>query len=738
MSGETLTCSSPSTTPHNPLLGKRLDGRYHIVDTLARGGFSQTYIASDTRRPGQPKCVVKHLQPLIQDEDGLREAERLFNQEAEILEQLGCHDQIPRLLAHFEENQAFYLVQEFIEGQSLGAELQAGESSAKCHKPWNVDQAIQLLQELLDILQFIHAHQFIHRDIKPDNIIRRQSDNKFVLVDFGAGKLLSTTGQPYTRTTIISSGVYTPPEQMEGNPRPCSDLYALGMTIIQALTGLTPEALHQHRDLDTGEINFQYLIPGNEPLKALLSKMVRYYFKERYQTATEALQALQAIIHASDDQPVQQSPIPAKLTSGYTPTSLILPTKHPAVQPVISEQAASKVATVDRPTTNRTTSHSPKPEKTPLPSLNFTPTKSTQFATRIKSFNTTIDSWIAIGMNRYRRTSIIHQSALAITAGTTLLITPLAFLSLYSSTSTPTPIVQTQDPLLNTLTEHRDAVRSIAFSADGKLLASGSDDSTLKVWDLKTQQPILNKQLTGEILSIALSSDNRTLASSGTDRTIKLWNLQTGELTHSLSEHAWQMNSIAFTADNQKLVGGSQDGAIGVWDLASKKLVRTLSKDASRVHTVAISPDNSLLASSSGDYTIKLWDLSTGKSLPALKGHSAPVNSLAIDPDSTILASGSADGTIKLWNLYTGELIRTLDGHLGEVYAVTFSPDGQTIVSGGKDYTVRTWNLWTGQNTHTFQGHTNVVHAVAFSPNGQTIASSSEDTTIKLWQLPNQ
>lgn len=738
MSGETLTCSSPSTTSHNPLLGKRLDGRYHIVDTLARGGFSQTYIASDTRRPGQPKCVVKHLQPLIQHEDGLREAERLFNQEAEILEQLGCHDQIPRLLAHFEEDQAFYLVQEFIEGQSLGAELQTEKPAAKRRQPWNADQAIQLLQELLGILQFIHAHQFIHRDIKPDNIIRRQSDNKFVLVDFGAGKVLSTARQSYTRTTIISSGVYTPPEQMEGNPRPCSDLYALGMTIIQTLTGLTPEALHQHRDLDTGEIAFQDLIPGNEPLKALLSKMVRYHFKERYQTAAEVLQALQSITRSSDHHSEQQSPILSKPTPGYTPTSLILPVKHSAVQPVIAKQVESEIAIDDRSPTNKPTVHSSKSKKTPLPSLSFTPTKSTQFATRIKSFNTRIDTWIAIGVNRYRKTSIIHQSALAITAGVSLLITPLAFLSLYSSASPPPPIVQPQDPLLNTLTEHRDAVRSVAFSADGKLLASGSDDSTLKVWDLKTQQPILNKQLTGEILSIAFSIDNRTLASSGTDRTIKLWNLQTGELLHSLSEHAWQMNSIAFTADNQKLVGGSQDGAIGVWDLASKKLIRTLSKDASRVHTVAISPDNSLLATSSRDNTIKLWDLSSGKALPALKGHSAPVNSLAIDPDSAILASGSTDGTIKLWNLYTGELIRTLDEHLGEVYAVAFSPDGQTIVSGGKDYTVRTWNAWTGQNTHTFQGHTNIVHAVAFSPNGQTIASSSEDTTIKLWQFPKQ
>lgn len=735
MSGTTATRSRVSTLPQNPLSGKRLDGRYQIIDTLARGGFSQTYIASDTRRPGQPKCVVKHLQPLIQDEDGLREAERLFNQEAEILEQLGCHDQIPRLLAHFEEDQAFYLVQEFIEGQSLGAEPSSEQPSAKRRKPWTVEQAMQLLQELLGILQFIHTHQLIHRDIKPDNIIRRQSDNKFVLVDFGAGKLLSTAKQSYTRTTIISSGVYTPPEQMEGNPRPCSDIYALGMTVIQLLTGLTPEALQQQRNLDTGEINFQHLIPSNEPLKALLSKMVRYYFKERYQTAADVLQALQAITHASDQPVVQPLPTPPKVTSGYTPTKLTMPTRHSVTQPGQAQPTESEIAVNDHTPVNQPTSHLAKPAKTPLPSLHFTPAKSAHFTDRVKSFNTTIDRWIAIGANRYRKTSIIHQSVLAITAGVALLITPLTFLTLYASTSTPTPIVQAPDPLLHTLTEHRDAVRSIAFSADGQLLASGSDDSTLKVWDLNTQQPILNKQLTGEILSVAFSADNRTLASSGTDRTIKLWNLQTGELLHSLSEHAWQVNSIAFTADNQKLVGGSQDGAIGVWDLASKKLIRTLSKDASRVHTVAISPDNSLLASSSRDNTIKLWDLSTGKSLPALKGHSAPVNSLAIDPDSAILASGSADGTIKLWNLYTGELIRTLDGHLGEVYAVAFSPDGQVIVSGGKDYTIRTWNLWTGQNTHTFQGHTNVVHAVAFSPDGSTIASSSEDTTIKLWQF---
>jgi serine/threonine protein kinase, bacterial len=273
------------------MIGKLLDHRYQVIRVLAMGGFGQTYIAQDTRRPGNPICVVKHLKPGT-DPRVFDTAKRLFNNEAETLEKLGNHDQIPRLLAYFDENQEFYLVQEYIEGHTLTEELIPG-------KRWSESQVIQLLQEVLEILEFVHRQGVIHRDIKPDNIIRRASDNKLVLVDFGAVKQLRTqmvaVGGQASATVVIGTPGYMPTEQGQGKPRPNSDIYSLGIIAIQALTGLSPTELQE--DPETGEIIWRHSVTVNHRLVAVLSKMVRYHFKDRYQNATEALQACQDAIN---------------------------------------------------------------------------------------------------------------------------------------------------------------------------------------------------------------------------------------------------------------------------------------------------------------------------------------------------------------------------------------------------------------------------------------------------------
>ena len=273
------------------MIGKLLDHRYQVIRVLAMGGFGQTYIAQDTRRPGNPICVVKHLKPGT-DPRVFDTAKRLFHSEAETLEKLGNHDQIPRLLAYFDENQEFYLVQEYIEGHTLAEELISG-------RRWSESQVIKLLQEVLEILEFVHRQGVIHRDIKPDNIIRRASDNKLVLVDFGAVKQLRTQmvtvgGQP-SATVVIGTPGYMPTEQGQGKPRPNSDIYSLGIIAIQALTGLQPTEFQE--DSETGEIIWQQLVTVNSRLAAVLTKMVRYHFKDRYQSATEALQACKDAIN---------------------------------------------------------------------------------------------------------------------------------------------------------------------------------------------------------------------------------------------------------------------------------------------------------------------------------------------------------------------------------------------------------------------------------------------------------
>ncbi|BAY11223.1 serine/threonine-protein kinase [Calothrix sp. NIES-2098] len=288
------------------MLGSLLDGRYQVLQVLGGGGFGQTYIAQDTHRPGSPRCVVKHLKPFTQNPEFLATARRLFTSEAETLEKLGHHDQIPRLLAYFEENQEFFLVQEFIQGYSLKAELLPG-------RRWTEEQVVQLLQQVLGVLEFVHSHKVIHRDIKPDNIIRRQNDCKLVLIDFGAVKQIQTQLRTaisgHIETTIaIGTPGYMATEQGQGKPRPNSDIYSLGIIAIQALTGLHPRQLQE--DPNTGEIFWQQEANVSSCLASILSKMVLYHFKERYQSATEVLEALRSTnIETEIDNQFTQPPL---------------------------------------------------------------------------------------------------------------------------------------------------------------------------------------------------------------------------------------------------------------------------------------------------------------------------------------------------------------------------------------------------------------------------------------------
>lgn len=267
-------------------LGQTIGGRYEIITQLGQGGFGKTFIAKDRHLPGNHQCVVKQLKPQATDPVSLKTARRLFDTEAKVLHQLGNHEQIPRLFAYFEENQEFYLVQELITGNDLSKELKPKQKLKE-------EKVISLLREILEILEFVHQQNVIHRDVNPHNLIRRKSDKKLVLIDFGAVKQVSTQvvkGGKTSFTISIGTPGYRPSEQANGAPRLSSDIYAVGMIGIQALTGFIPNQLPINPD--TGEINWQEKVSVSPEFAQVLEKMVYYDFRERYQSATLALKAL--------------------------------------------------------------------------------------------------------------------------------------------------------------------------------------------------------------------------------------------------------------------------------------------------------------------------------------------------------------------------------------------------------------------------------------------------------------
>ena len=263
-----------------------IGGRYKVKECLRTTGFCETYVAADTHLPGHPRCVVKKLQPQSSEDFVLETARRLFDNEAKVLYKLNDHKQIPRLLAHLEVDEEFYLVQEYIEGRDLShSEIVPG-------KQWEESQVKAFLIEVLEILGFVHQNNVIHRDIKPSNLMRRSTDGKIFLIDFGAVKEISnmtlTEGQGNVLTVAIGTPGYMASEQRMGNPRFNSDIYALGVTAVQAITGFHPDQLP--RDHDTGEIRWQDRAPRcSDEFARILNKMIRNDFLQRYKNANETL-----------------------------------------------------------------------------------------------------------------------------------------------------------------------------------------------------------------------------------------------------------------------------------------------------------------------------------------------------------------------------------------------------------------------------------------------------------------
>jgi WD40 repeat protein len=690
-------CANPINPDHTQVclscgqaITPLLRNRYQPINVLGQGGFGRTYLAQDSDRLNT-RCVIKQFNHQSANERSFEKAVQLFNQEALRLNDLGEHSQIPTLLAYFEQDNRLYLVQQVIEGQTLLEEV--------AHNgPFNENQIRTLLIDLLPVLDFVHQHKVVHRDINPSNIIRRQSDGKPVLIDFGIAKQFEESlGKTQIGTRIGTEG-YSPIEQLRsGEAYASSDLYSLGATCLFLLTACKPENLYSALE---GRWLWREKLQANgrsvgAQLSQILDRLVKDLISERYVSANDVLKELKTL-------PSSPQSVPGWTRQTTGGSGAANPTANTFIShSLFSHSDAGKVSAPNFPPTQ-------PPSRPPVPASSGTPSGSSGTPSGPSSGRSSGQSSGQLSGQSGGRSVSGPTSA----AG--------------SSTS--------RWRCTNTFSAHKSWVSSIAFNPVLPMLASGSLDDTIKIWDIETGE--LTHSLSGHsrgINALVFSPKGQVLASCSDDHTVKVWNVGAGNILYTLQGHARDVTAIDIGSQGNLLVSSSEDRTIRLWKLDRGGLLKTLSGNVGMIKCVRLTPDEQFIVSGGFDNKIRIWQSQSGENLKTLSGHLNTINDLAISTDGRLIASASKDKTIRLWSLRSGNLVQTLQGHNREVNAVVLTPDQSTVISAGADSTIKVWDSKTGELVETLMSHGGSVTAVAISHDGQYMASASADKTIKLW-----
>lgn len=718
------TVGVDSTIPPGTKVGYL--GDYELLEEIARGGMGVVYKA---RQTSLSRIVAVKM--ILTGQFASEQEAKRFQTEAEAAANLK-HRHIVAVYEVGEYEGQSYFSMDYIEGKNLAEFVR--------EHPLPPRTAARYVHQIAEAIHFAHQQGTLHRDLKPSNVLIDAND-EVKITDFGlatqveADSGLTQTGQ------ILGTPSYMPPEQAQGKRLligPASDVYSLGAILYELLTGRPPfkadntlETLRQV--IETEPISPRLLNPAvPKDLETICLKCLEKEPHKRILTGELLAEELERFLNG---EPILSRPI-SRVERVWRACK-----RNPAVASLIATVLLVLVVGVVTTTTFAVLAKQEANKNSRLTAIEKASRKKAEQAEKIASKQRDLASDNAERAERLLYGSQIRLAQLNWEQGNAEAanhyltqcrrnLRGWEYHYLRSAFSSG----------FSTYRGHEKAVRCVAFSSDGKFVASGSDDKTIKIWGLHLGRATHTfRGHTDLIRDVTFNPNGTLLVSCSDDSTIKIWSIETGMEITSLSGHRGRIFNVDCSPDGKRLVSCADDGTLKIWDIERGKEERTLKGHAGRVYCVRFSRDGKKLASGSRDQTIKIWNAENGNIILTLRGLRTAVTGLAFSPGGkNIVACGgnpNQSGRINVWDIRAGRVVKKLSGHINQPRRVVYSPDGNYIASCSYDTTLILWDAHTGEEIRNFRGHFSHVFDLAFSPDSKRIVSGSNDLSIKLWDI---